>query len=258
MKANQFTVASTWQPRKETPETLGRRTLTTLDALTRISPYFRGWRFADLKLSVEDMLDEDPETVEKILQKAERPLEDVRDRMAGVVENGVRRDDFGEPEPEGGYSITAFSDNSNPWRHVTFSAHGGGIIDPRAGLRFAQLETAHDRLPDPAIVSYEVFRSVLTTIASAWEVEYAQAYSNSLRERWHQPYPYTFDLAWMTYLSPKLAHRVAPPLDVLTERGGDGGLLMIAAEETFNASNTKHMAAARSIRTSLAGLNAEM
>jgi hypothetical protein len=43
----------------------------------------------------------------------------------------------------------------------------------------------------------------------------------------------------------------------LIERTRDGGLLMIAAEETFDIANPDHVARARSIVNALAPLNAE-
>jgi len=74
---------------------------------------------------------------------------------------------------------------------------------------------------------------------------------------WHQPHKLDLDLAWMTYLSPPRARKVTPPRGVLVEHTDDGGLLMMAAEETFDTANPKHMAAARSILASLTELNAE-
>lgn len=61
----------------------------------------------------------------------------------------------------------------------------------------------------------------------------------------------------MTYLPPSLAAQIRPPTDVVIERTVDGGLLMIAAEETFGVANPKHLAGARSIFQAVAPLNAE-
>jgi hypothetical protein len=58
-------------------------------------------------------------------------------------------------------------------------------------------------------------------------------------------------------LSEPLARKIAPPDDVLVEHAGDGGLLMIAAEEKFDTANPSHMAAARSILRSVQSLNDE-
>lgn len=259
MSANQFTISSGWEPRRETPETLGERTLKNLDALTNISPYFAHWWFNDLRISAEEMVEKELELseIKKIFFESRLPLEKVRNRMVDVVNYGVRRNDFRNPEPGGGYSIIASTDDSNPSLCVTLSAHGGGVVDPRAGLRFANFQTDYNNSADPAIVSYPVFRAALMSIVSAWDVGDAQAYSAELCDLWDEPSK-SFDLAWMTYLSPKLASKVVPPNDVVVERYSNGGLLLVAAEETFDTANPKHMAAARSILASLAELNAEM
>jgi len=66
-----------------------------------------------------------------------------------------------------------------------------------------------------------------------------------------------FNLSWMVYLSAPLARRITVPSDVIVEQLADGGLIMIAAEETFDAANPKHLARARSILNALEPLNAE-
>jgi len=109
-------------------------------------------------------------------------------------------------------------------------------------------------LPKP----YPVFKAALNAIVDEWQVDYARAYPEDLKTFRRRPDPLTFDLAWMTYLSPKFARNVAAPDGMRVERTRDGGLLMIAADETFDTSNPKHMAAAESIRTALAGLNARL
>jgi hypothetical protein len=111
--------------------------------------------------------------------------------------------------------------------------------------------------PDPAIVSYPVFKAALMSIVAAWEVRAAHAYSRRLSQLWAKPHSLFCDLAWMTYLSPELAQKVTPPVDVLVEHTDNGGLLMIAAEDTFDTANAKHMAAARSITSALEGINAD-
>jgi hypothetical protein len=258
MKFWEFKIAADWEPRAESAETLGRRALKTIDALADASPHFTKWWFADNRVDIEPMIDAgiDAEAISKLLQERQVPLEAARNRMTEVVEYGVRKDDDGGPEPAGGYGISAFNYQASkaPPFGATFSAHGGGVVDPRAGLRYAQFETAVD--PDPVIVSYPVFKAVLKSIVSAWEVRKAQAYSAALYELWNTP-SMSFNLAWMTYLSPELARGFAPPGDVLVEYIDGGGVLMIAAEETFDTANPTHMAAARSIANALAGINAD-
>ncbi len=254
MNENEFSIFSSWDPRAETPAELGQRILKNFDSLSQMSPHFKDWWFSDHSLKVEDLLDEEPEVIEEKLRTSLRPLETMRGRMTEMVELGVRRDDFRNPQPNGGYAITASNGFENSPFTVSLQAHGGGIVNPRAGIRSAQFETGAD--PDTAIIAYPLFKEVLKSIVAAWDVRHAQAYSGMLEKLWHEPSKLFLDLAWMTYLAPELAEQVTPPSNVLVEHMDDGGLLMIAAEETFDTENPKHMAAARSILEALEDVNA--
>jgi immunity protein 52 of polymorphic toxin system len=244
MEVNKFTIFSSWEPRAETPEQLGQRTLRNLDALSGISPLFEDWWFLDLHRSMWEMN-------ENTLHEFLFPLEEVRPRMTKMVELGVRKNDDGKPEPAGGYSISVSNCIGDSPQCATLSAHGGGVVDPRAGRRNADFETSC-----PELVAYPLFKAVLKTIVSAWDVGYAQAYSDALRKLWGPKIPF-YRLSWMTYLSPPRAAQIQPPADVIVEYTDDGGLLMIAAEETFDTANPQHMAGAHSILDALAPLNAE-
>jgi len=254
MNENEFKIFSSWNPRPETPAGLGHRMLKTLDALRDISPHFRDWSFSDHRLRISDLLDEDSEVILEKLRESRIPIESARERMTEVVEFGVRQGDFGEPEPNGGYTITASNIFENSPYGVSVQVHGGGIVDPRAGYRSAEFKTGSN--PTPEIIAYSLFKQTLKSIVAAWDVRHAQAYSGALREFWNKPSKLFLDLAWMTYLSPELAEQVTPPSDALVERTEDGGLLMIAAEETFDTKNPQHMAAARNILSVLEDVNA--
>jgi hypothetical protein len=251
MEMNQFKVFSSWDPRDETAESLGRRMLLTIDSLSRLGPLFRDWWFLDCSRPTMEM---NMENYHDYLL----PLSEVRNRMTEIVEQGVRRGDYREPEPAGGYSIDALNTFDQSYRTVSLSAHGAGVVDPRAGLRYANFETAGNQGIDPDIIAYPVFKSILTTIVSAWDVGYAQAYSTDLSKLWHKPHKYDLDLAWMTYLSPQLAKNFVSPRNVNVERTDDDGVLLIAAEETFDAANLKHLEAAQDIVRALRQINTDM
>jgi hypothetical protein len=122
--------------------------------------------------------------------------------------------------------------------------------------REASFHTDDSHEADPTIISYPVFKSVLLAIVSCWEVDYAVVYSHDLAKLWTEGHPFC-DLSWMVYLSAPLARRITIPADVVVERVADGGPIMIAAEETFDVANPKHLAGAHSILNALAPLNAE-
>lgn len=254
MNEKRFSIFSSWDPRPETPTGLGRRMLETLDSLSQISPHFKNWWFMNYSSVPSVDIVEDMDDDEEFPSPEMRPLETMRGNMAEMVELGVRRGDRDEPEPNGGYTTCAFSSIEYSPYQVVMTAHGGGIVDPRVGYRMAEFNTAAD--PDPAIIAYPLFKEVLKSIVAAWDVRHAQAYPDALREFWNEPSKLFLDLAWMTYLSPELAEDVIPPKGILVEQTDDGGLFMIAAEETFDTENPEHMAAAWSILRALDGINA--
>jgi hypothetical protein len=246
MEVNSFTIYSQWSWREETPGELGERMLRNLDALAAISPLFRDWTFLDLFRNGLEMTEEN-------IQEFLFPLDEVRSRMTQMVERGVGKDDDWQPEPSGGYSMVAYcgEDLSSP--AVTLSICGGGTVPSRQ--REATFETSERVAADPAIIAYPVFKAVFLSLVESWDVDWARAFSSDLRPHWKETYLQRFDLTWMTYLSAPFASRIVPPKDTLVERTKDGGLLLIAAEETFDASNPNHMAAAQSIAVGLEPLN---
>lgn len=247
MTANSFWIGAAWGMRKESPAQLGERFLQSLEALSNISPLFRPWWVLNSSLTLDELADE-TRTDRGFL------VDEARPRMTEIVEMGVLKDDSEYPTPIGGYSVSAINSERSSPRSVSLRVHGADSYGPLWG-RGAVFSTAYGQTPDPAIVAYPVFKTVLTTLVSIWDVECAGACSSELSACWNEAGKLRFDLAWMRYLSAPLAQRINPPSDVLVEHIQGGGLLLIAAEETFDTANPKHMAAARSIRDALAPLN---
>ena len=248
--ANQFTIRSRWKPREESPAELGDRTLRCVDAISPMHPAFHDWKFLDLSRDPMEMTEENIGTFLC-------PLEEARPRMTDVVVLwGGEKDDDGTPEAGYGYNIVVGNDIPDPSQRITWSAHGGGLVSWVGAPRHASFETNMAHAADPTIISYPLFKSVLMAIVSSWDVDYGQVFSRELAQLWTDGHPFC-DLSWMVYLSAPLARRIAIPADVVVERVADGGLIMIAAEETFDVANPKHLAGAHSILNALAPLNAE-
>lgn len=249
MTDNRFAIRSGWGMREDSSARLGERMLQFLDAIAGISPFFRQWWLVNLSLSLK--------AAANVKNKGRAfPLAEARDRMTEIVELGVDGGDEGEPTPETGYSLYAVNSPLKSATSVNVRARGGDAIN-FWGWRDAVFSTEIGWTPDPAIVAYQVFKPVLLALVSSWNVDYAQAFSSDLMKRWIKPSNGYLELAWMTYLSPSLAAQIQPPGDVVVERTEDGGLLMIAAEETFDVGNPKHIAGARCIFEAVAPLNAE-
>jgi Immunity protein 52 len=247
---NQFRIGSRWNPREESPEELGRRTLRCLDAISPLHPAFRDWECLNLVRPADEMTEEN-------YREFFCPLDKARPRMTDfVVEWGVSVTDFDGPDPREGYGISVGNSNVADSEHVTLGAHGGGLVSWTDNFREASFETSLSYEADPTIVAYPVFKSVLMAIISSWNVDFASAGSSDL-SKLPMGSHYFCGLSWMVYLSAPLARRISIPTDVTVERTPDGGILMIAAEETFDVKKPHHVARARSILSALSPLNAE-
>lgn len=226
----------------ETPTSIGAKFVDTLDALTRIEPtVFTNWEITDLPAM------------------ASQPLAAARSRIADIVENNVSRDDLREPDPGyGGYSAFAFSDNVPSSRRVHLRVNTGGKFDRTTWLQTSEWNV----LPDPAIVTYPIFKNALLAINAIWPPLWACAcafkvgyYKTSLAPG-APLFPYTrFHIPWMGYLPASPTKRfVLPPPEIVTERTPDGGLLMIATEDRLDPTNPEHLRRARIIaETMIAG-----
>jgi hypothetical protein len=246
MSKDEFRISGGWNWRKETASELGNRFLRTLDRLTAINPHFSSWQLTDLDFDIDELRRSDDPKLNSFR------LESVRSRFTEIVERGVATNDDREPEPVYGYTIMAYNygDEPNPFS-VGLSARGGG--GPSAGS-YVSFSTDSNQVPDPSIVSYPVFKSALLALVSIWDLASARAAGGDLSE--HRDYPpLRFDVNWMTYLSAPLAAQITPPSGVACERIKGGGLLLIATEESFDASNPIHVGAAQKIRDALAPLN---
>lgn len=247
--ANRFMITSHWKPREESPEELGRRTLRCLDAISPLHPAFHGWEFLNLVVDPLEMEDMDPE-------EYVRPLDEVREQIADVIVDwGVYVDEEG-PDPGGGYNISISNSDVVDSQKVTLGAHGGGQVNWTSNRREATFATSFDNEADRTIIAYPIFKSVLMAIISCWDVDYAWAYCRDLAQLWTKSHPFC-DLSWMVYLSAPLARRITIPKNITVEHTPDGGILMIAAEVTFDASNPSHVENARRILAALEPLNSE-
>jgi hypothetical protein len=232
--AYDYSIRSELPLKLETPASIGAKFVETLDALTRIDPtIFTNWEITDIPAMTSES------------------LAAARSRIADIVENNVSRDDFREPEPESGYSAVAYTDKVTESRRIHLRVHTGGKFE-----RTTWLETSDwNVLPDPAIVTYSIFKEVFLAINAIWPPVWASAYAFKV-DYFEVPlapgaplFPYSrFHIPWMGYLSASLTKPfILPPPEIITERTPDGGLLMIATEGRLDPTNPEHLRRARII-----------
>jgi hypothetical protein len=232
-----YDIRSEWPGRPEAPVDIGRKFLQTLDAFGRIDPVFSDWGTGDI--------DKNPEGAS---------IEALRPNFTDFVEDNVARDGWDRPTPDDGYDLWAanqFCDfpRASP-RTMNF------LI--RAGSKWANDNSltagSSSFPPDPAIVTYPIFKAALLTMISIWPPSWANAryYVGGLNPPptppGEPPFPNSgFQMPWLSYLCAERSAGIVPPSGMMTERTPDGGLLMIAAKTRFDPTNRDHVKRSRAL-----------
>jgi hypothetical protein len=161
------------------------------------------------------------------------PLADARPRIAAIIGNNVKRDDEDEPDPRRGYTAIAFNGDGRGARGMGFDVTAGGIVEGSAFLRTGGYKVA----PDPAILTYPLFRPALLAVNAFWSSAWACAhvfkmhYDKIPLSAGAPLFPYSrYHIPWIAYLSAPLASGLQLPTEIRTERTTEGGLLMTATE----------------------------
>ena len=244
-----YYIRSDLPPRPENPAALGARFLNTLDALSRIDPnVFHDWQ------------------VMKYPAAASLPLEIARPRIASIIENAVSRDDLRQPRPEYGYTAGALVINADKSRNVSLCINTGGTKKGDTSLETGDWKA----FPDPAVVTYPLFKAALLAINANWPPIWACAYAfrlntveipiiypNGAQGSRSEGLPMIpsdptfkdsiFHVPWIAYLSAPLAAGVTLPSEIITEHTADGGLLIISTTDRLDPENPEHLRRARLI-----------
>ncbi len=233
-----FSALVSWGPRLETPTQLAKRTMESLGRLGRTSSVLLDWytiRREDGILLLDPRLD----------------------KLTSEIAAGVKRAGDGTPHPFYGYRWEAYNSPDARWssRGFRFGLNAGS--DDKYYRNVVNLGTADYKAPDASLVTFEMFRAALLAITIPFEPVFALAYPSTLSNLWTsgQACP-TLQLAWISYLAPRFAPLITPPLSAIVEHRPDGGLLMAATDETFDTDNPRHMAVAREIEAAVAPFNA--
>lgn len=233
MIPDSYEIWGTWGPRAETPEELAVRFERLIDRLAAIDPVLDGWIW--------------------VTRKRLKRLATIRERnkLFEAIADKVARSDFGNPEPDMGYSMIVVNSVKDTPRTIGIRINAGGWS--KFGS-YVSLHT-HSRLsPDPAIVTYAVFKEALLALVESFEATTCRAYRSDMLDMLDNSEK--FRAGWMVYLAPVCARLVTPPQSAIVEHRPDGGLLMAATRETFVTTKPQHMAVVYDIARAIAPLNA--
>ncbi len=228
------------------PRSIGDRFIRTLDALSESGPsIFANWEITDHST------------------KSSVPLAAARSRIATMVENNVARGELGEPDPDYGYDVWAFTRVDDRSREIHLWIKAGGKHAGHVWLRTG----AYNFPVDLSIVTFPIFKAALLALAANWTLPWNSAHafrSNyamvpvhggagyKLESRPMLPQEPTFprspfEIPWIGYLSAALSAGLRLSPEIATERVLDGGLLMIATKDRLDPDNPEHLRRARII-----------
>ena len=234
VKGVTYSVESRWTPDSEGPAAIGARFLEFLDRLGPLDPAMANWLWGDNGVPI--------------------PLTKVRPDIAHYVERKVATDN-GAPDPEDGYRLFArgsmVESEFGTSRSVDVHAYAGSRWNNRVEFEIGDL----NRLPDPDLVTYPIYKGALEAMASAFPCPYVWArYFISTETIWI-PNPDggggataargeptgPFDGVWIGYLSAPLAAGLTPPPDLFPERTPGGGLILSAVRDHIDPTNPDHV-----------------
>jgi hypothetical protein len=235
-----YVIQAYWGPRRETPKQLASRFRQMIDTLAPIASAFSGWEFYGAT-------------------KVWPMPSPTGDELTRLIAECVARADDGDPTPINGYSFGAATRTGTSTSLLT-EVHGGCYAPNVPYLaNTADLRTKPLNEENAALITLPIFKPALLAIAAAWEATWCAAYPWDIIPLWPdriatgQP---RFNMAWITYLSPRFAPIVMPPRAAIVEHTPQGGIVMTATKDRLDVTNPAHLAVAREIDAALAPVNA--
>ena len=236
----------------ERPMVIGEKYLATLDALSRVDSILSGWTIWENSGTLDDLIawvedgEPEPAPIRPVL------IDEAYGIMTTVVETNVILDDWGEKQPNEGYSLVANNKYNMTPRNVAVSVRAGSQFNQNNwGVRFG----IHPQPQDLSIITYPIIGGIFRAMTSIWPTPWAQVRGSTVE---YEDRPaavagselgfgrmnvetFRHDITWMGYLSADLASEFEPPADLISERTPDGGVLMFSAQERPDPDNADQM-----------------
>lgn len=222
-------VAAYWGPRRETATECARRAKLFFHMLARCHPTFHQWyrrgRGAPRGLPGHPVRPEEDEWEQLFLR-------------------GRNRTDFGKKVIEDlGFSQLVWNDK----KEYTFLSLHCGAYSPWGGPNNCILEPPSEQPIRGQILSMPVLSGVLTSMATAWDPDFAMASSSQMVDVIEKRKS-EVRVGWLTYLSSRLGRLPPLPAPVRIEPVGTLGWLLILSPEPMTASNPEHVAFTARVR----------
>jgi hypothetical protein len=222
-----------WGNRKEGSEDCARRTAGVLRDLSRLDGAFTRW--FGLGASAKEALQKRVETDEASLVESFQRGRNRRDTDRNVMSNL-------------GHRIRFWNGLEDRERAATFSVHCGSFAS-----------TAQTWIPNSCVIELPASDRVTTaalvtlveSVATNFEPDWAVVNSDVHRERGPQPSPGVPLVGWITYLSAAYGPLPALPRQARVMSVQRFGVAVITTDERFTATNPDHVKMAEEIRVAL-------
>ena len=165
MSLRQYTVLGFWGPRREAPEALTVRLDRLIDRLASIDPVFGNWIWVGNR----------PRPIR---------LKTIHPHLTQEIADAVWRADDGEPVPARGYVFGLVNSMKTNPRSISMRIFAGNALQAIGYFNHAVIETGWRVEPDPAIITYPIFRSALLALAELFDVTFCNACPADLNEYW--------------------------------------------------------------------------
>jgi len=186
------------------------------------------------------------------------PLTVAREDMTTFVKKNMNETDWGGPADEQGYSLI-ISGSEIPSENNTPQTIGISLTAGSTWRNSVTFQIGWPTLPkDYELITYPIYKAALEVIAANWSCPWlltkfysgASAPVDTTMEVRKKAIS-AFEVAWIAYLSPRLAAGLAPPAELTCERTPGGGMVLGAVQGLIDQSNPDHMRRSRMLETIL-------
>ncbi|OJT23792.1 hypothetical protein BO221_17625 [Archangium sp. Cb G35] len=227
-----YYVGAYWGPRKETALECARRAELYFHMLARCDPSFAQWYRKGRGFPRE---------------LPGHPLHPEMNELERLFLQGRPRTDLGKNVIEDlGFRITTW----NTKQKFTLLSLSCGKYSPWGGPNTCLLDPSSDSTVRERLLRAPVLAEVLTSMATAWEPDYAIASSTEMVRLVEQGRR-EVRVGWLTYLSRRLGALPPLPAPVHVSPVGALGWLLVLSPEPMTANNPEHVAFTQRIRERL-------
>ncbi|MGA2087427.1 MAG: Imm52 family immunity protein [Stellaceae bacterium] len=234
-----YTLYAFWKARPESTEACAERLARMFQDLAAIHPAFARWCKKAMTLAPPD--------------KPFCSMPPQIKELTAIFDKGrYFKDVPREPIPQLGYMVYAWNGIRGP-QGLSFSVHAGAYTERKRDPNMVDFGFQGIEPGNESLLNAKILKQVLLAVVSAWEADWgvieSWGYEGQLKNADGQLFrPWG---GWITYLSPAYAQKISPPRTATVEQTPGGGLLMLATEEPFTATNPAHVAAVDAIQACL-------